>query len=74
MQAVELDMVGAMMRRTYDLEELNKELSGALRFILAFYDPDANKYLDTEAWKHAEAEGRRALEKYKNFPGNGQTS
>jgi hypothetical protein len=42
------------------------ELSGALRdcwgalnFILAFYEP-GQRYLDTEAWKQAEAGGRRA--------------
>lgn len=36
------------------------ELTGALRFIMAFYEP-SQRYLDTEAWKHAEAGGRRAL-------------
>lgn len=36
------------------------ELSGALRFILAFYEP-GQTYLDTDAWKRAEASGRRAL-------------
>lgn len=36
------------------------QLTGALRFILAFYEP-GQRYLDTEAWKHAEAGGRRAL-------------
>ncbi|CCV12977.1 hypothetical protein [Mesorhizobium sp. STM 4661] len=36
------------------------ELTGALRFIMAFYEP-GQRYLDTEAWKHAEAGGRRAL-------------
>lgn len=36
------------------------ELTGALRFIIAFYEP-GQRYLDTEAWKHAEAGGRRAL-------------
>jgi len=36
------------------------DLVGALRFILAFYEP-GQRYLDTEAWKRAEAGGRRAL-------------
>ena len=36
------------------------EVTGALRFILAFYEP-GQRHLDTEAWKHAEAGGRRAL-------------
>lgn len=35
-------------------------LVGALRFILAFYEP-GQRYLDTEAWKVAEAGARRAL-------------
>ena len=39
---------------------LVEELTGALRFILAFYDP-GQRHLDTEAWKAAEAGGRRAL-------------
>lgn len=38
------------------------DLVGALRFILAFYEP-GQKALDTEAWKHAEAAGRAALAK-----------
>jgi hypothetical protein len=32
---------------------------GALNFILAFYEP-GQTYLDTNAWKRAEASGRRA--------------
>lgn len=32
---------------------------GALNFILAFYEP-GQRYLDTNAWKNAEAGGRRA--------------
>lgn len=36
------------------------DLVGALRFILAFYEP-GQRHLDTEAWKLAEAAGRRAL-------------
>lgn len=40
-----------------------RELYGALKFIMAFYEPDANKYLDTEAWKVAEATAKAALRK-----------
>lgn len=36
------------------------ELTGALRFIMAFYEP-GQTYLDTNAWKVAEAGGRNAL-------------
>jgi hypothetical protein len=39
--------------------ELIEKLWGALNFILAFYEP-GQRHLDTEAWKHAEAGGRRA--------------
>lgn len=39
---------------------LEDDLIGALQFIMAFYEP-GQRYLDTEAWKHAEAGGRRAL-------------
>lgn len=49
----------------YDYEIVRKmnrslveEAWGALNFILAFYDPGQN-YLDTNAWKQAEASGRR---------------
>jgi hypothetical protein len=38
---------------------LVEKLWGALNFILAFYEP-GQRYLDTEAWKHAEAGGRAA--------------
>lgn len=38
---------------------LIEQLWGALNFILAFYEP-GQRYLDTEAWKQAEAGGRRA--------------
>lgn len=38
------------------------ELTGALRFIMAFYEP-GQTYLDTNAWKVAEAGGRNALAK-----------
>ncbi len=39
---------------------LEDALIGALQFIMAFYEP-GQRYLDTEAWKHAEAGGRAAL-------------
>lgn len=38
--------------------KLLEEAWGALNFILAFYDP-GQRYLDTNAWKQAEASGRR---------------
>jgi hypothetical protein len=38
------------------------ELLGALRFILAFYEP-GQTYLDTNAWKRAEASARAAITK-----------
>ena len=45
-------------KRTVDeLEQRVKDLEGALRFILAFYEPGQN-YLDTEAWKSAEGRAR----------------
>jgi len=37
-------------------------LYGALQFILAFYEP-GQRYLDTEAWKVAEASARAAMRK-----------
>jgi hypothetical protein len=46
-----------------EMREALKEAWGALNFILAFYDPGANKYLDTEAWKRAEASGRHVRNK-----------
>jgi len=42
------------------------QLTGALRFILAFYEP-GQTYLDTNAWKVAEAGGRAALAKGEAF-------
>lgn len=42
------------------LESINARLVGALRFILAFYEP-GQTYLDTNAWKQAEAGARAAL-------------
>ena len=41
-------------------DTLVAQLTGALRFILAFYEP-GQTYLDTNAWTQAEAGGRRAL-------------
>lgn len=41
-----------------DQRELIQQAWGALNFILAFYEPQ--NYLDTNAWKQAEAGGRRA--------------
>lgn len=38
------------------------DLLGAMRFILAFYEPGQN-YLDTNAWIQAEASARRAVAK-----------
>lgn len=38
------------------------ELYGAMQFILAFYEP-GQRYLDTEAWKVAEASARAAMRK-----------
>lgn len=43
-------------------EPHDSELLGALRFIMAFYEP-GQKYLDTEAWKVAEASARAAIAK-----------
>ena len=43
------------------------DLVGALRFILAFYEP-GQRTLDTEAWKRAEAAGRAALAKAEAQP------
>jgi hypothetical protein len=39
-----------------------QELTGAMRFVLAFYEP-GQRYLDTNAWKNAEASARDAFEK-----------
>ena len=38
------------------------DLLGALRFILAFYEP-GQRHLDTEAWKQAEGGARAAVAK-----------
>lgn len=42
-----------------DTNKLLRDAWGALNFILAFYEP-GQTYLDTNAWKQAEAGGRRA--------------
>lgn len=42
---------------------VEEELAGALKFILAFYEP-GQRYLDTNAWKLAEAAGRAVLARY----------
>ncbi len=46
--------------------ELLGEAWGALNFILAFYDP-GQRHLDTNAWKQAEADGRRIHAKLRAF-------
>jgi hypothetical protein len=51
--------VGVKPENDYQLIE---ELTGALRFIMAFYVP-GQTYLDTNAWTQAEAGGKRALAK-----------
>jgi hypothetical protein len=43
------------------------DLLGALRFVLAFYEP-GQTHLDTEAWKCAEASARAAVAKAFAFP------
>lgn len=54
----------AAARTWKDAEWIDQERSlleeawGALNFILAFYEP-GQRYLDTNAWKQAEASGRR---------------
>jgi hypothetical protein len=48
---------------TEDLEaDEIKKLIGAMRFVLAFYEP-GQTYLDTNAWKNAEAGARRVMAK-----------
>lgn len=46
--------------RVIPVRDLVDELTGALRFIMAFYEPN-QRHLDTDAWQLAEANGRRAL-------------
>ena len=64
MSKVTCEKAATELRR---LHALNAELAGALQFILAFYEP-GQTYLDTEAWKHAEASGRAALSKVTGAP------
>jgi hypothetical protein len=52
--------LAALRAENAALQALLNDARGALQFILAFYEP-GQKYLDTEAWKHAEAGGRRTL-------------
>ena len=49
-----------------ETDALILELTGALNFIIAFYEPN-QRHLDTEAWKRAEESGRRALAKGKTY-------
>jgi len=53
-------MVGVSRQALDETLDLVDQLAGALNFILAFYEP-GQTHLDTEAWKRAEASGRRAL-------------
>ena len=46
--------------------KLIQDLWGALNFILAFYEPEQT-YLDTEAWKQAEAGGKRARQSAREY-------
>lgn len=52
--------VGVSRQALDETLDLTEKLAGALNFILAFYEP-GQTHLDTEAWKRAEASGRRAL-------------
>lgn len=44
------------------LRDALEDLTGAMRFVLAFYEP-GQRYLDTNAWKQAEAGARAAFKK-----------
>lgn len=57
-------MVGVSRQALDETLVLVGELTGALNFIMAFYEP-GQRYLDTEAWKQAEAGGWRVLAKAK---------
>lgn len=46
-------------QRACDFEDALRSLAGAMRYVLAFYEP-GQTYLDTNAWKLAEAEARAA--------------
>lgn len=55
-------LASARVAQADDLKAASEALQqcwGALNFILAFYDPN-QRHLDTNAWKQAEAGGRRA--------------
>lgn len=59
------DHCGVMMcnlQAVADVVEQRDELYGALKFIMAFYE-EGQTALDTNAWKCAEAAGRKALAK-----------
>jgi hypothetical protein len=57
----------ATLKRERDAAvEIIKDCWGALNFILAFYEP-GQRYLDTNAWKNAEASGRRAHAKARKW-------
>jgi len=47
----------ALRKELAEAVTLTRDAWGALNFILAFYEPGQN-YLDTNAWKQAEAKGR----------------
>lgn len=53
------DEIAAFIARACNAHD---ELLGALRFILAFYEP-GQTHLDTNAWKQAEASARAAIAK-----------
>ena len=57
-------MVGVSRQAIDETLKLASERVGALNFILAFYEP-GQRYLDTEAWKCAEAGARRVMAKAK---------
>jgi hypothetical protein len=54
------DRIMALVKAHDANAALIEQLTGALRFIIAFYEP-GQTHLDTNAWKQAEAGGRRAL-------------
>lgn len=68
-----------MERSEEEERSLNSQAWGALNFILAFYEPQ--NYLDTNAWKQAEALGRSTrtklrewLDRPENAPGEMETA
>jgi hypothetical protein len=60
-------MVGVSRQALDETLRLVGELTGALNFIMAFYEP-GQRYLDTNAWTQAEAGGWRVLAKAKGEP------